>query len=118
MFLKKILMKVMKISILTNPETDKELIYSNDYRSDDISKLFEKENIKVNNSLTCNYPIEIPQYSSGLFEGTVGPLCTDTVVLGKKYRYIELSVHIIIHYYRGYEMGHEKFIGTCNYRYI
>ena len=61
-------------------------------------------------------------YDAKIYAGekpnTVGPLCTDTVVLGKKYRYIELSVHIIIHYYRGYEMGHEKFIGTCNYRYI
>ena len=33
---------------------------------DNVSKLFEK--VKVNDSLTCNSPMEIPYYSSGLFE--------------------------------------------------
>ena len=35
-------------------------------QSDDVSKLFKK--VKVNNSLACNSPMEIPYYSSGLFE--------------------------------------------------
>ncbi|CAI2163735.1 17971_t:CDS:2 [Funneliformis geosporum] len=38
----------------------------NNYESDNVSKLFEK--VKVNNSLTCDSSMEIPYYSSELFE--------------------------------------------------
>ncbi|GBB94233.1 hypothetical protein RclHR1_23160002 [Rhizophagus clarus] len=39
---------------------------NDDYESDNVSEIFEK--VKINNSLTCNSPMEIPYYSSGLFE--------------------------------------------------
>jgi hypothetical protein len=38
----------------------------NNNENDNIGKIFEK--VKVNNSLTCNSTMEIPYYSSGLFE--------------------------------------------------
>jgi hypothetical protein len=34
--------------------------------SDNIGDLFKK--VKINDSLTCNLPMEVPYYSSGLFE--------------------------------------------------
>ncbi|GES93290.1 hypothetical protein GLOIN_2v1489433 [Rhizophagus clarus] len=48
-------------------ESDTEVSNNNDdYESDNLSEIFEK--VKINNSLTCNSPMEIPYYSSGLFE--------------------------------------------------
>ena len=38
----------------------------NNNENDNIGKIFEK--VKVNNSITCNSTMEIPYYSSGLFE--------------------------------------------------
>ncbi|GES91916.1 uncharacterized protein LOC111136195 [Rhizophagus clarus] len=50
-----------------NTLADTEVSNNNDdYESDNVNEIFEK--VKINNSLTCNSPMEIPYYSSGLFE--------------------------------------------------
>jgi hypothetical protein len=51
---------------LANSSTVMENISNEDGQSDDVGRIFE--NVKVDDKLACNNPMEVSYYSSGLFE--------------------------------------------------